>query len=303
MRATGAPVHLGVCILPERPWGEAAPLWRRVEELGAAHAWVYDHLVWGGLPDASWHATMPTLAAAAGVTERIELGTFVASPNFRHPLLLAKDMVTLDDISGGRMLLGIGAGGDLDSGVLGDTWTRAERTRRFGELVPLLDRLLTEDHVDHRGEFFAVADARLLPGCVQRPRVPFVIAANGPRAMRLAATYGQGWITTGPQQGPAPAAPSDAAGRDAQVEQWWRGVAELAARMDRLEAEHRSSEEPLRRYLSVDAAGPAALSSVTFAEDQLGRAAEAGFTDVVVHWPRSEPPYQGSVAVLEHLLR
>ena len=62
-------VRIGVCLLPERPWREAADLWRRVEDLGAAHAWTYDHLVWGGLPDSDWYSTMPTLAAAASVTE------------------------------------------------------------------------------------------------------------------------------------------------------------------------------------------------------------------------------------------
>ncbi|WP_022917806.1 LLM class flavin-dependent oxidoreductase [Ruania albidiflava] len=295
-------VRIGVCLLPERPWREAADLWRRVEDLGAVHAWTYDHLVWGGLPDSPWYATMPTLAAAALVTERIGLGTFVASPNFRHPALLAKDAVTLDDLSDGRLLLGLGAGGDLDSRLLGVEHTRAERTRRFAEMVTLTDQLLTADRVDHEGEFFAAQGARALPRCVQRPRVPFVIAANGPRAMALAASHGQGWLTTGPSAGPAPTGAEDPSAARAQVATWWRGVADLAKRMDTAEAARGEAHPPLRRYLSVDAAGPAALSSRTFAEEQVGRAAELGFTDVVVHWPRAEAPYRGSVAVLEHLL-
>ncbi|HLS65211.1 MAG TPA: LLM class flavin-dependent oxidoreductase [Ruania sp.] len=295
-------VRIGVCLLPELPWRESADQWRRVEDLGAAHAWTYDHLVWGGLPDSTWYATMPTLAAAAMVTERIGLGTFVTSPNFRHPALLAKDAVTLDDLSGGRLLLGLGAGGDLDAALLGTTFSRGQRSRRFAEMVELTDRLLTEDRVDHEGEFFTTEGARGLPGCVQRPRVPFVIAANGPRAMALAASYGQGWLTTGPSAGPAPADTGDAATAEEQVTSWWRGVADLAEQMDAAEAARGAGHTPLRRYLSVDAAGPAALSSRTFAEEQVGRAAELGFTDVVVHWPRPEPPYRGSVAVLEHLL-
>lgn len=295
-------MRIGVCFLPEQPWSEAAGLWQRAEELGAAHAWTYDHLVWGGLPDSPWYSTMPTLAAAAMVTERIGLGTFVASPNFRHPALLAKDVVTLDDISGGRLLLGLGAGGDLDSQILGAAHTRGQRSRRFAELVPLLDRLLIEDRVDHDGEFFTTAGARGRPGCVQQPRVPFVIAANGPRSMALAAEHGQGWVTTGTQSGP-PGAPSDdpAAGAE-QVTQWWRGVAELAARMDRLEAERGPGHEPLRRYLAIDVHGPAVLTDHAYAQAQLGQAAELGFTDVVVHWPRPEAPYLGSTTVLEKLL-
>ncbi|HIZ37075.1 MAG TPA: LLM class flavin-dependent oxidoreductase [Candidatus Ruania gallistercoris] len=295
-------VRIGVCLLPELPWHEAAGLWRQVEDLGAAHAWTYDHLVWGGLPDSDWYSTMPTLAAAASVTERIGLGTFVASPNFRHPALLAKDTVTLDDISGGRLLLGLGAGGDLDSRLLGAEHTRGQRTRRFAELVELTDRLLTEDRVEHAGEFFTVAGARGRPGCVQQPRVPFVIAASGPKAMALAVAHGQGWVTTGTQVGPPTERATGTASDPAEA--WWLGVAEQATRMDQLEAAAGTGHQPLRRYLAIDVHGPAVLNtSAAHASEQVARAGELGFTDVVVHWPRPEAPYQGSVAVLEGLLR
>ncbi|WP_228759986.1 LLM class flavin-dependent oxidoreductase [Pseudactinotalea sp. HY158] len=293
-------VRIGVCVLPERPWAQSADLWRRIEGLGADHAWTYDHLVWGGLPDSPWHSTMPTLAAAATVTERMGLGTFVASPNFRHPALLAKDAVTLDDLTGGRFLLGLGAGGDLDSGLLGTSPPRAERTRRFAEFTGLLDRLLTEDHTRHDGEFYTVTGARLLPGCVQQPRVPFLVAANGPRGMRVAATRGESWVTTGPQRGPAPGRADDV---HTQLEQWWEGVAGLTARLTEVEAAVRPpGHAPLGRVLSLDAAGPAALSDAGFAREQVARAGELGFTDVIVHWPRAADPYRGSEAALEQLL-
>lgn len=290
-------MRIGVVILPDQPWREAAPLWRRAEELGFAHAWTYDHLVWSGLADSPWRSTMPTLAAAAVVTERIRLGTFVTSPNFRHPALLAKDAVTLDDISGGRLVLGIGAGGDRDAQALGARHTRGERTRRLEEAVPLLDRLLTEDHVDHEGEFFTTVDYRGLPGSVQRPRVPVVVAANGPRSMRLAARYAEGWVTTASVEG---ARGQDPVSGAEGIERWWRDVARLAAAMDEVEAQDRpEGRAPLERYLSLDTAGPPVVSDLGFAQDQLGRAAELGFTDVVVHWPRPEEPYRGDVGVLE----
>lgn len=282
-------MRIGICILPEHPWREAAPMWRQVEEWGFDHAWTYDHLVWAGLPDSPWHSTVATLAAAATVTGRVRLGTFVASPNFRHPALLGKDVTTLDDVSDGRLLLGVGAGGDLDSTLLGARHTRGERTARFEEFVPLLDRLLTEDHLDHEGEHFTVAGATCRPRCVQEPRVPFVVAANGARAMRVAAAHGQGWVTTG-RPGTA----------EEGMDAWWAGVRELAGRMDETEREHRGERPRLDRYLSLDAGIPA-LSSLEEALDRIGRAEELGFTDVVIHRPRPEPPYQADLAVLEQL--
>jgi len=279
----------GVCILPEHPWAEAEPLWRRAEELGFDHAWTYDHLVWAGLPEAPWHSTVATLTAAATVTERIRLGTLVASPNFRHPVTLARDVVTLDDISGGRVLLGVGAGGDLDARILGEELTRGERSRRFREFVPLLRRCVREDHVDHDGEFYRTVDARnRTPSAT-----PLLVAADGRRAMSLAVQYAEGWVTSGPAGG-------EWAERDA-VERWWRGVTEAASRFT--EAEQAAGDvvrrAPLDRYLVLDAMGPTALSSVESLTDQAGRAEELGFTDVIVHWPRPEAPYRADLAVLE----
>jgi hypothetical protein len=108
---------------------------------------------------------------------------------------------------------------------------------------------------------------------VQAPRLPFVVAANGPRLMRLAARYGQGWATTG------------ATRRDEGDAAWWDGVAGLATRFtDTLAAAGRDPAS-IDRMLSLDAGQTFALSSVGYFTDAVGRAAELGFTDVVVHWP------------------
>ena len=84
------PVRLGAVILPEHPWREGRAIWRRAEELGLDHAWTYDHLAWRDLAGEPWYATVPTLVAAATATSRIRVGTWVASPNFRHPVPFAK---------------------------------------------------------------------------------------------------------------------------------------------------------------------------------------------------------------------
>ena len=142
-------MRFGLAILPERPWSEAERQWRTAEELGFDHAWTYDHLVWAGLPDSPWFGTTPTLTAAALVTSGIGLGTFVSSPNFRHPAVLWRDVQSLDDLSGGRFLLGVGNGGDLDAGILGGpALTPRERVDRFQEFTR--DRKSTRLNSSHR---------------------------------------------------------------------------------------------------------------------------------------------------------
>jgi alkanesulfonate monooxygenase SsuD/methylene tetrahydromethanopterin reductase-like flavin-dependent oxidoreductase (luciferase family) len=300
-------MRCGLTILPEHPWVKAAPMWRQAEELGFDHAWTYDHLVWAGLPDSPWYGTTPTLTAAALVTSTIRLGTFVTSPNYRHPVTFVRDLLALDDISGGRLICGIGAGGDVDSTLLGGpALTPRQRADRLQEFTELLDQLLTSDHVTHHGSYFEAVDARTLPGPVQRPRIPFVMAANGPRSLRLAARYGAGWVTTGP--------------RVETMEQWWAGLAELAERLDLALAEAgsktarpaastgsaRSADSlgsadlaDFDRYLNLDSSPRFSLESVALFEEMAGRAGELGFTDVITHRPRPDGPYAGELSVLE----
>src|SRR6266511_6085256 len=103
-------VRLGVLILPEYRLPALAERWSRAEELGFDHAWTYDHIAWRDLRDSTWFAAVPTLAAVAAATSTSRLGTLLASPNFRHPVPFARELLTLGDISRGRLIVGIGAG-------------------------------------------------------------------------------------------------------------------------------------------------------------------------------------------------
>lgn len=282
-------MRFGLTILTDLPWAEARPRWMAAEEMGFDHAWTYDHLVWGGLPESPWTTSTPVLGAAAQVTSTIGLGTLVASPNFRHPYLLFRDAQALDDLSDGRFLLGVGTGGNLDSTVLGlAELSVRERVDRFQEFATTLAALRDGDHVSRSGDHFSTVDARTLPPL---RRTPLLVAANGPRSVRFAARVGDGWITTGPTA--------------ATVEEWWAGVAASVATYDEALATAGAGERP--RYLLTDAAphidgsGRFALSSRGFFEDVAGRAAQLGFTDLVTHWPRPEEPYAGDVAVLEEV--
>src|SRR5205814_1042893 len=105
---------------------------------------------------------------------------------------------TIDQISGGRLELGIGSGGtnhNSDGDLLDQDWTARQRADRFAEWVTMLDLLLREPAVTYRGEYWSARDVATGVGGVQQPRVPFAIAATGPRGLRLAARHARTWVT------------------------------------------------------------------------------------------------------------
>ncbi len=287
-------MRLGVVILPDARWSEAAGRWRRADELVFDSAWTYDHLSWRSLRDDPWFPMVPTLAAAAAVTRRVRLGPLVASPNFRHPVPFAKELMALDDLSGGRLTVGLGAGGvGWDATVLGSpAWSPRERADRFEEFVTLTDQLLRSPAgVSARGRFYAADEARNLPGCVQEPRVPFAVAATGPRGFRLAARFGQAWVTTGDRATPGPVSAAE-------------GAAIVAAQVDRLEAacdEVGRDPATIDRIVLTGGELDPGLSSEEAFRDLAGRYAEVGVTDLVVPWPRSTEPYVADLATFERI--
>ncbi len=282
-------MRFGITLLTDLPWAEARPRWVAAEQLGFDHAWTYDHLVWGGLPDSPWTTSTPVLGAAAEATSTIGLGTLVASPNFRHPYLLFRDAQALEDLSDGRFLLGVGTGGNLDAQVLAlPDLSTGERVERFQELVRTLVALRDGDHVTAQGRWFSTDDARTLPPL---RRTPLLVAANGPRSLRFAAATGDGWVTTGP--------PAET------VDGWFAGLAESVAVFD--DALATTGRGPVPRYLLTDSAprlegsGRYALTSADLFEEITGRAGALGFTDVITHWPRPDQPYAGTRDVLERV--
>ncbi|MEW1658345.1 LLM class flavin-dependent oxidoreductase [Streptomyces sp. NPDC093707] len=288
-------MRLSTVILPVRRWSEGGKeTWQRAEELGFHAAYTYDHLSWRSFRDLTWFGALPTLTAAAAATSRMRLGTLVTSPNFRHPVALAKELISLDDISQGRVTLGIGAGGNgFDATALGqEPWSPRERADRFAEFTALLDRLLTEDAVTCEGTHYSADEARNIPGCVQRPRLPFAVAATGPRGLKLAARHGQAWVTTGDPK------VSNAGGTPAESREAVRRQTEKLAKAC---ADQGRDPEELQKIMLTGFTPDQPLDSLDAFVDFAGRHAELGIDELVIHWPIADSVFAADPAVFERI--
>jgi probable F420-dependent oxidoreductase len=157
---------------------------RRIEELGYDTLLLTDHIT-------QQLAPIPAMAAALEATTRLRVGSYVFANDYRNPVMLAKEIATLDVLSGGRVEFGLGAGWyQRDYDMLGLPYDPpGKRVSRMIEAVGLIDRLFIEDSVDASGEFYTVHGATVLPKPVQRPRPPLMIGAGGPRMLRFAARH------------------------------------------------------------------------------------------------------------------
>ena len=155
---------------------------RRLEAIGYETLAMPDHMVGG-----AW-ANLPALAAAAAATTTLRLGNLVLDNDFRNPVVLAREIATLDVISNGRVELGLGAGWfDRDYQSIGQPFDRGRvRVARLAEAVTLMKRLFTEDEVTFAGVYYRTERSECRPKTVQRPRPPFLIAAGGPQILALA---------------------------------------------------------------------------------------------------------------------
>jgi len=166
----------------------------RAETLGLDSVWVYDHLIFRfeGEPDEGLHEAWTTLAALAPVVPRVELGCLVFCASFRNPALMAKMAGTLDDLSGGRLCLGLGCGWhEPEYRAFGFPFDH--RVSRFAEDLEVTTRLLRGETVSLAGAYRTYADAVLIPRPARQP--PILVAAKGPRMLDLTATWADAWNT------------------------------------------------------------------------------------------------------------
>ncbi len=168
----------------------------RCEQLGIDSIWLYDHLYAPGMPDYPSMEAWTLATALLSRTERIRVGHMVLCNQFRHPAVLAKMVTTLDQISAGRLALGIGSGSIEDEHTrLGLEWgTFAQRSDRLGETLQILHQAFADEVIDFAGTHFTVKDMPIKPGAVQRPRPPIVVGGVGERyTLPLVARYADVW--------------------------------------------------------------------------------------------------------------
>lgn len=174
-------MKFGVITLQDAPWAELVERWRALENLGIETIWVADHLGIGSRPEQTWFEAWSCITALAHVTEKPRIGPLVSPMTLRNPAVLARTALSVAELSGGRLELGVGSGASAADHALAQVpeWPPKERARLFADWVERLVELL--------------ADERLQP----KAPVPLTIAGSGPTILRLAARHADRWNTYG----------------------------------------------------------------------------------------------------------
>ena len=185
-----------VLCLPNVPWDVLKQRFVRLDQLGIEVAALPDHFVDWTNPPSPWFESWTALTGLAAATTQIRLSSCVTQIPFRNPALFARQALTLDHISNGRLEIGLGTGlvHDPSYAMIGvPDWEPKERVARLAEYVQIVDRLLREEVTSFAGDFYQVAGAIMNPRPVQSPRPPITVGALGPVMMRHAARLADTW--------------------------------------------------------------------------------------------------------------
>jgi alkanesulfonate monooxygenase SsuD/methylene tetrahydromethanopterin reductase-like flavin-dependent oxidoreductase (luciferase family) len=195
--ATGRPLKVGIQ-LPEVErevrWSELLDMTRAIEGEGFDSVWVGEHLLyrWEGRPPRGPWEAWTLLAAIAASTSRIELGPLVACTNFHNPALLAKQAATIDELSDGRFVLGLGAGWNATE-FRAYGYPFDHRFDRFEEAFTIIRTLLREGAIDFDGRWYQVRDCELLPRGPRPNGPPLMVGSSGPRMLHATMAHADSW--------------------------------------------------------------------------------------------------------------
>ena len=251
-------------------WPELLDMTRAIEDLGFDSAWVGEHLLyrWADRPPRGPWEAWTLMAAIAASTSRIAFGPLVACTNFHNPALLAKQAATIDEISGGRFILGLGAGwNDTEFRAFGFPFDH--RIDRFEEAFTIIRTLLHEGAIDFDGRFYQARDCELLPRGPRPGGLPLMVGSKGPRMLRIALPHVDAWNV------------------------WWADTGNAAAGVPRL----RDLVDGVARTVGRD---PAAIERTVAVFVRLpggqGRVEGSGQADTI-------QPLEGSPEVMAEVLR
>lgn len=190
---------------PGATFQELATAWRAAEDAGFVSGWIYDHLTALGDPTLPSLEPWTLLAALATQTKTLRLGVMVTDNSLRHPAMLAREAVTVDQISGGRLEFGIGAGNprsESDYQMYGfKVGGIGERISRLAEACQVFEMLWTQEEASFSGRYYTLDHARPYIFPVQQPHPPLLIGGKGDRTLRLTARYADAWNYVGPFEG------------------------------------------------------------------------------------------------------
>lgn len=174
-------------------------VWRIADEAGFDHVWDFDHLaaIGDGGPDRPIFEGWTLQAAMAQATKRVRIGCLVTGNTYRHPVLLAKEAVTVDHLSGGRLEFGIGAAwAEIEHSMYGIEGLD-HRVGRLSESLKIIKSLWTEERTNFEGRYYHLNDAIANPKPVQKPHPPIWIGASGESTLRLVARHADVWNASG----------------------------------------------------------------------------------------------------------
>ncbi len=278
-------MKFGIITIQNTDWPTILQRWQYIEQLGFDSVWVADHFVNHRQPRSPWHEAWSLLPALATMTSTIRFGTLVSPFALRNPAMLARQALTVDHISNGRLELGLGTGTshDVSFAMLGiPDYTPAERVSRFRETVEIIDSMLRNEITTYDGKHYHVHGLVTRPAPIQQPRIPLTIAALGPAMLKITAQYADRWNTYAAGVG----SPEEAVGVTRQRNDM---LNEFCAQVGR------DPGEITRSYLVYGSvAGASPFESAGAFEDMVGNYREAGINEIICYYPPSEWYPQGN---------
>ncbi len=273
----GNDIRFGVMTVQNLPWEKEVERWKLIESLGFDSVWLADHFTDPVNHAGHWFESWTLLASLAVVTEKIRIGTLVSSMPLRRPAVLARQALTIDHISNGRLELGLGTGASRDPvhKMLGiDDWVGLERVERFTDQIEVIDRLLRHDVSSYDGKFYKLNEATMNPQTIQKPRPPLVIAAMGKSMLKIAAKYADTWNSFGSEDWRTPA------------EKILENTRKRVELMDRYCDEIGRNPEKLRRsLLFYSRHGRTILDSEENFRNVINQYKEIGMNEFIIYYP------------------